>query len=175
MFYNFIFEENRVFYNWVCMHIHSRDKSLSLNFCFIIGYLLYFNWNWLQWNRQWESHCYTTFISILYLHHIVYHWLSKTNTHYMNLLKLLAHFWSWSWPSLNKFYNWESKCIKLLHRLTILFFMWKIKLWILKGPFICMRKKIYPSHAVEPICLMKFVFHPNREIIIIITKKYQLI
>ena len=38
LFYNWVFEENRVFYNWVCMHIESRDKSLSINFCSIIGY-----------------------------------------------------------------------------------------------------------------------------------------
>ena len=40
-------ERNLVFYNRIYMHVHSRDKSLSLNFCFIIGYppYMYFSGN----------------------------------------------------------------------------------------------------------------------------------
>ena len=41
--YNCIFEEHRVFFNWVCMHIHARDEAPSLSFCFMIWYSPYFD------------------------------------------------------------------------------------------------------------------------------------
>ena len=179
------------------MHIHSRDKSFSLNFCFIIGYLPYYNWNWLQWNRQWESHCYTTIISILYLHHIVYQrqiliiWISLYNYPppvsilleeslyefgYFegNIWLSFGHRHDLHWKSfITENLNVSNYFITCVFKRTILFFMKQIKFWILKGQFIFMRAN--QPNAVEPICLMKFVFHPNSEIIIIITKKYQLI
>ena len=43
VFYNCVYEENRVFYNWVYMHMESLTSyGVSLNFCFIIGYPPYF-------------------------------------------------------------------------------------------------------------------------------------